>query len=337
MSEENNEQPSQELAKEVVIDGVVYFFMPIDVAIKYSDKIKSGFFIPLSEEKRVRIEFGEDDLKGKMVNYKEKGLANILFAKEDYFLFLSSIKRGLTGFFMKDDELASKTLSQQQILMLVSKAVKYIGLDDELVAAGEENANKVLNWVKTAPSINQYFKPFITTNQDEHLKNLFVGFIGIGLVRALSWPPQIYEKIMQAALFGDFTLSDKDIMQVILANGDRSKWSKSYHIHPTEATRLLGRLKNAFSREVLRAIEQHHELPDGSGFPNGLKGLSIDQMSAMLIVARHYVNKLIETNFAYDDRKGFIDEMLSVHFDFPNFQQPCKSLYIVMGIEVPQK
>lgn len=335
MAEEGNK--SKELAKEVTIDGVVYYFMPIDVAIKYSEKIKSGFYIPLSAEKRVRIEFGDDDIKGKMNKYKEKGLENILFATEDYYKFLQSIKRGLTGFFIKDEEMAAKALSQQQILLLVNKAVKYIGLDDGLVTISEEIANKVLNWVKTVPNIYQLFKPFIAQNQDEHLKNLFVGYIGIGLVRALGWPPPIYEKIFQAAIFGDITLTEKDYMDVIVANGDRSKWPKTFINHPTDAARIISRTKNAFSREVLRAIEQHHEYPDGSGFPSSLKGLSIDQMSAMLIVARHFVNQLVESDFAYDDRKKFIDQMLVEKFDSNNFSQPCKSLYLIMGIEVSQK
>lgn len=335
MSEENQE--SKELAREVTIDGVIYYFMPIDVAIKYSEKIKSGFFIPLSEEKRVRIEFGDDDLKNKMVTYKEKGLANILFATDDYYKFLQSIKRGLTGFFVKDDELASKTLSQQQILLLVNKAVKYIGIEESIVTAADEVANKVLNWVKTVPNINQFFKPFTQANQDEYLKNLMVAYVGIGLVKALNWPPAIHEKIFQAAIFGDITLTEKDFMEVIVANGDRKKWPKTYLNHPLEAARMISRTRNAMSREVLRAIEQHQEYPDGSGFPAGLKGLSIDQMSAMLIIARHFVNQLIESNFAYDDRKTFIDQMLSEKFDYPNFAQPCKSLYLIMGIEVPQK
>lgn len=318
--------------RQLEIDGVTYTYLPIDVAIKYGDKIKSGFFVPLNEKKRVRIEIEEDGLKEKLINYREKGLDNILFAEEDYDLFLKSIKRGLTGFFMKDDEGATQ-LSIKQILFLVRKSILYVGLEESVANHGEEQVEKFLAWIKTSSKLSPEFKSFIRENQDQFIINIFASYVGIALSEALNWPPHILEKIVQASLLGDICLKEEDYLALIVSNGDRSKWTENFKNHPTKMARVLKQSHSqTIAREVIRAIEQHQEFPDGTGFPAGLKGLSIDQLSAIIIVARTFTDALVESNFAYDDRKTFVSELLNKRFDYNNFKNPTKALYKIMGL-----
>ncbi len=326
--------------KQINIEGELYTFLPIDVAIKYSEKIRSGFYVPLNESKRVRIEFGEADLKGKLISYRDKGLENILFAENDYNLFLKAIKRGLTGFFFKEDE-NSKGLSLQQILFLVRKSIIYVGLEERYADLGEENVEKFFSWIKSAPKLQPSFKTFLRENQEQFIINIFASYVGIALAEQLNWPPHIGEKITQASLLGDICLTEQDYLACIAANGDRAKWTQNYKEHPVIMAKLLEKNHpHTISREVIRAVEQHQEFPDGSGFPMGLKGLSIDQLSAIIIVARTFTDAMVESDFAYDDRKVFVDSLLADKFDYINFKKTTKALYRVMGIEEeeePQK
>lgn len=319
--------------KQVNIDGELYIYLPIDVAIKYSEKINSGFFVPLNETKRVRIEFGVEDLKGKLLSYKDKGLENILFAEDDYNLFLKAIKRGLTGFFFKEDENA-KGLSLQQILFLVRKSIIYVGLEERYCDLGEDNVHKFFDWIKGSPKIAPQFKTFLKENQEQFIINVFASYVGIALAEQLNWPPHIAEKITQASLLGDICLTEEDLLASIAANGDRKKWTENYRNHPVTISKQLQKNhSHTISREVIRAVEQHQELPDGSGFPHGLKGLSIDQLSAIIIVARNFTDAMVESDFAYDNRKDFVDQLLAEKFDYSNFKNPTKALYRVMGVE----
>ncbi len=49
-------------------------------------------------------------------------------------------------------------------------------------------------------------------------------------------------------------------------------------------------------------IQQHHEWPDGSGFPRGLRGEKIDLLAAIMIVAEdftlHFIDRLGKVNLA---------------------------------------
>lgn len=328
------DQTSTQLTRKIDIEGVPYFYMPIDVAIKYAEKISSGFFVPLNEKKRVRIEFGEGDLVGKMNSYRDKGLEYILLAQDDYYSFLKAIKSGLIGFFLKDDENSGKSLGFEQCLSLVKKAGKYIGLDEMLIDESEEMIIKVYKRVKNNQSIYMHVKPFILRNQDEFLKNTLISYIGVGMVTSLDWPPALKEKVIQTCLLCDIFLKEKDYLQLIVAQGNPSQWTKNYFNHPQETAKFLQQKQSLIGREVVRAVEQHHELPDGTGFPLGVGGGSIEPLSAIVIVARAFIDKLVESDFSYDNRRDFIDNMLEEHFsDSAKFNQACKALYILTGLE----
>ena len=147
------------LAQAITIDGVVFFHMPINVAIKYAEKITSGFFVPLSETKRVRIHPEDDDIKSKMEGYKEKGLESILLAEEDYYEFVKKIKHGLIGFFLNDQD-DIKQLDLQQMLGLVKRVTLYIGLAPENVELGEEIVRSIFQKIKTVSVIAEPLREF---------------------------------------------------------------------------------------------------------------------------------------------------------------------------------
>lgn len=334
--EKESEEEQSTLMKQVLIEGVLYYFMPIPVAIKYADKIQSGFFIPLSETKRVRIQFGDSDLDEKLSNYQEKGLESILLAEEDYYNFLKAIKGNLISFFLKSESSEVRTLNMAQMYILIRKAVTYIGLNEEDILESEDITKKVIENIKGISKVYGPLRVFIKDNQDEFLKNMLVAYSGIALANALGWKtPGIKDKIVQICLFSDITLTSADYFNIIIADGNKSKLSKNVMSHPLDAARIVSTTKNAFGREVIQAIEQHHELPCGSGYPKKIKGLAINQLSALQIVSRTFIDTLVISNFSYDDRKEFILSMVS-KFNFPNFAQPCKALFLIMDIE-PEK
>lgn len=333
MGQEAQREEKTGLASEVVIDGVTYFNMPIDVAIKYAGKINSGFFVPLSESKRVRIEHGDPDLRGVLDNYKNKGLSNLLFADQDYYAFLRSIKKGLTGFFAKDDpEFEGKTLALTQVFHLMKKAVGFVGIPQEIIEKGEETNRQILTKLRTIPVLYNQYKQFMTDCQDEFLKNMFVGYVCCGLIDALNWnTPGIKEKMIQACLFGDITLSEKDYLAILMCQENSGKLPKHIRNHPLEALKVLRKTKNLVSPETMTIIEQHQELPDGSGYPAGLNARQINQLAAVNIVARAFVNRLIESDFSYDNRESLIEEICK-DFDYPNFGPAARGLRGVLGL-----
>lgn len=321
-----------EIARQVIIDGITYFHMPIKVAIKYSRHIKSEFFVPLSATKRVKIQHGDSEFKVKLENYQMKGLEQIIFAEDDYYDFLKTIKNGLVGFFLKDQEGSKKNLDISQIMNLVKKAETFIGLDKGGTDNRVDLTLSSLKWLKQSPVLRPLINAFQKNNQDEFFKNILIGHICVSIIEKLGWTtPQIKEKAIQAVILSDVTLTEKDIAHMILSQGVRKQYTPKIINHPKEAAELLLKSKGVLAREVIRAIEQHHEHPNGSGYPLGIKDLSIDRLSALVIVARAFIDRLVDTEFDYDNREKFITD-ISSSFVAPNFTNICKGLNEALGI-----
>jgi hypothetical protein len=307
--------------------------MPINVAIKYSRHIKSEFFVPLSPEKRVKIQHGDSEFKLKLEKYKEKGLGQIIFAEEDYFDLLKSIKNGLVAFFLKDKHGSNKNLDIHQIMNLVKKAETFIGVDKVGTEERIDLTLRSLKWLKQSPVLRPLINVFQKDNQDEFFKNILIGHICVAIIEKLGWTtPQIKEKAIQAVILSDITLSEKDIAHMILSQGVRKQYTPKILNHPKESAELLLKSKGTVAREVARAIEQHHEHPNGSGYPLGVKNLTIDRLSAVVIVARVFIDTLVDSEFAYDDRKKFITD-ISGSFLASNFITTCKGLNEALGIK----
>jgi HD-GYP domain-containing protein (c-di-GMP phosphodiesterase class II) len=55
--------------------------------------------------------------------------------------------------------------------------------------------------------------------------------------------------------------------------------------HPTDGARIVGDL---CPREIVEAVQYHHELFDGSGYPDGLEGEQIPLIARIVGVADFY-------------------------------------------------
>ena len=66
------------------------------------------------------------------------------------------------------------------------------------------------------------------------------------------------------------------------------EWEQHVHTHPSQGVALLAR--SGLSDDCLRAIAEHHERWDGSGYPRGLRGEAISREARILAVADSYVS-----------------------------------------------
>ena len=108
-------------------------------------------------------------------------------------------------------------------------------------------------------------------------------------------------------------------------------------MHPQDSCRKLMESKsNLFDHEVLSIIEQHHESPDGQGFPKGLSSSQILKLPAFCILASSLMKKLIEEDFNPDKKEKIINE-LSTKFCKGHFQQAMDALKSALRVNIPDQ
>lgn len=133
-----------------------------------------------------------------------------------------------------------------------------------------------------------------------------------------------------AALFHDIGLQNDELAKIKTLDELDSKADQftEYEVsqfmdHPMAGAQLVMRLSKD-NAEAEQAILQHHERPNGSGFPRKLKARYISPTAALFMVAHDFVAELMEKQDQFD-AVAFHKQLKEVYFA-PNFRGILKAL-----------
>lgn len=158
--------------------------------------------------------------------------------------------------------------------------------------------------------------------------SLMVAILSTALVKGLAWDLKtLREKFVVAALFHDLTLTNQVAMidlypdkLVTLSRADQ----KTYHDHPQKVAHFLS-YSLSFSKDSENIILEHHERPDGTGFPRRLDASHIHSLSAVFIVAHEIIKEMYLSNFDPNAIGHIVRKVTSTHYQ-GNFAQLAKIL-----------
>ncbi|MEG3641224.1 HD-GYP domain-containing protein [Magnetococcus sp. PR-3] len=118
-----------------------------------------------------------------------------------------------------------------------------------------------------------------------HSVNVSILAMGLGMMRKLS--PQEVQQLGVAGLLHDigkrFISMDQSTTQV----SSDPAWYESSPSHVKEGIQFCA-LSTELEDQVIRIIHEHHELLDGTGFPNQLQGDDIHPLSQILGLIEHF-------------------------------------------------
>lgn len=322
---------TRRLASNIKIEGETFISFPIDVAIEYSSNICSGFYLPLGPSKRIKIEH-EAGLEEKLTAYKEKGLKNILFSEPDYQTLMSRVKTGLSMFFFKDMH-DKKLASESQMLECTHIAVSKLGISTSYFSKCDPLMVQTINWIKSSSHLAPIYKQFINDCPEQFVFQMVRSYLSIALADALELPKHLAEKFIQINLLSDLMLKREDFDAFYMNREHPDHWSPNYKNHPKEMVKLLERYhSNTIPKEVLKAIDQHEENPDGTGFPYAMDPAAFDKMVSIVITARLFVQHLITNEYSYQDRKRFLDDFVQEKLSSPFFKNKVQALYTILEL-----
>lgn len=115
------------------------------------------------------------------------------------------------------------------------------------------------------------------------------------------------KKISTASFFHDFSLLETadPFMEMKLSEITDGVLLNKIRNHPIESAKYLPKCEELFE-ETKKIILEHHELPDGSGYPNNLKASQISIYACLFIISEQIVFCLIRNNFCKDRLKDFL-------------------------------
>ncbi len=190
---------------------------------------------------------------------------------------------------------AAHTLAiDHQVIM---DAGKSFGWSPATVQMASENIRQVSKLLERNPDFREVAKRLASERQSRlSTLSVLLAVACTGILEELGWTSEVFrQKITFACLLHDMDL-DEDLlstMMTVLSEGDMKDFSQDPSLqrifeHPMKTADAI--LKwNFCPPEVDVIIRQHHERPDGSGFPLGLTADQIHPLAALLILAEDMI------------------------------------------------
>lgn len=179
----------------------------------------------------------------------------------------------------------------------------------------------------------------------DDLKNLIEGFRGgddyfydhsflttvicCDILRKMNWyNEERMEVLGLAALFHDITLTNPVLAKIThKSDPDLEKFSekevKKYFRHPLDAFELVLEYPK-IPAKVGEVICQHHESPEGDGFPAALRPSNIDPLSAVFIIAHDFVAAMEKVQYDEEMLDDVVNKMKAKYLVSP-FKEPLKA------------
>lgn len=173
-----------------------------------------------------------------------------------------------------------------KVLYLVSESLlerTFREPDERAIDNARAFVRDTVRYLGGMPDLHRKFLRLMDHDFTTYLHSNNVFFLTAGFSFHLGLPVDRIEGLALAALFHD--LGKERVRQEILQKPgklDPQEWEEMKR-HPLWSVQLL-REAGFQDQAVLEAVEQHHESPDGSGYPRGLKGEEIGLPSRILKV-----------------------------------------------------
>jgi len=286
-------------------------------------------------EKFVRLNFAEEPYKEILEKLQKKSVDHVYITDKDFSYILDQFNESLLNGNIAEDtfneEIRANTADT--LFNMSREFIKHHGVSAELVGSMTEASQTIQTLIKKADGLSAFLRKFEKDCSEEFLKINVTTFLTTAVINQFPWKSQqIIEKTMLAAMFCDITLSPKDFSEIVNYEAMGGELSIELKRHPLAAINLLAHKLDTIPQETLTIIEQHHEKPDGSGFPNGIDISRFNQLSAIFIVCQRFADELFAHEFNTARHYDSI-QLLRDNFQGAVFSRALDALVEVVAVD----
>lgn len=256
-------------------------------------------YLRLSESKYVKIfeanTIGFDQI---IEQYTVKGVRNFYLDEDDFFFYLDSLK---VRFSSKSEDPHENQSLQISLVEAIQEKVKALGVGQDIVSEVNLVTNRLFDEIENSGRIVYEKIQHLKESRHFYEHCLLITYLAPAIARELGFFSRgIVEKIVYAAIFHDIAFNEDDhhlakYFDAQEINTLRWQDIKKIKNHPFEAQGIVSSLKFT-PPDVEMIILGHHERPDGTGFPKGLRGEQVPLIACLFIVVEDFVSKYYTSN-----------------------------------------
>lgn len=271
------------------------------------NKTEVPIYLKLSNKKFVKLfheqsKFGPEEVD----RYLKRGVDYLYIARSDYDEF--KVTLGSTPFLSQiegDDMDLSPSGKWSRTQAVFSALLVNYGIDKEVLDKGFLIIEGIRKKVEIDPDLKSLVGLVKNSENFYSDHGLLTALLCEMLTDKLEWgSKENLEKLVLAAVFHDVTL-DPDIANIMesldmdMISSLSKEEQDQYFSHSKDISDLLNENESVHS-EVATIVYEHHERPDGTGFPKGSTSKDIHPLSAVFILVHDFVEQLYVQDFDKD-------------------------------------
>lgn len=295
-----------------------YCQVRLDTLLMAGNQFEFEIFLRLSDAKYVKVVSRGDVFDGeKYSHFLGKGIKHLYIPKNEFIQYLGAMANCLHSLAANDAVQLSEALSAStKIYESLRAGMSSIGITPETQRIMKLTVNLAARSIEKNPKLHDLFLA-LSQNQDcfQAWHSIALCYVSCKLSSLMTWDSQnTHYKLALAGMLHDVALrrpewalfeNESDLTKA----GLNEEELLAYRRHPILAGELAKQLDD-FPGDVDYIIAQHHELPDGSGFPAGVNHTKISPLSSLFIVSHDICHRLYEEgpNFDFAKFLGEFDE-----------------------------
>jgi len=293
--------------------------------LRIFSKLSYDLYLKISDEKFIQVaKQGNDDLNSIIDHYKAKGIDHLYLKEFDYTRYLETAKEIIMASTEDQRNKRDQKVTTVQIFdfafQISREQLSTIGvtrIQEEIVHSAMAN---LIEEIKEDKKLFSMVKDFFDTKNYMSEHSLLIIYLSSMILKKMGWSnEQTLTQVIYAGFFHDIFIPE-DLARVQDINLLTTQTHKDKVLqHISNAAKLLESIKG-LNNDAHRMIKEHHEKPDGTGFPHGLKANQLPPLSCVFITAHYIVDYLYDNEFETKNLTTFIQDMQDV-WDQGNFKR----------------
>jgi response regulator RpfG family c-di-GMP phosphodiesterase len=292
---------------------------------KYLD-VKANVYVRLGDRKYVKILSETDTLNADIIEkYELRGKEFLYLERSAYEEFISKAHDRISQQIEHSHNEGMLNVSED-VLDYVHEGIRNFGIQEDQIQLVKKCVKKCVRELGLNPSLKYYLGTYL--ENEDYLVYHSILALHLSYMMAMKvnyFDDWILEKLTYASILHDIMLPDSKLSAIMDRNTDSFESLTNHEKkivvqHPSRASQLITSL-DFLPREISNIVHEHHERPDGSGFPRGLTADKIAPLSCLFIIALQGADYFFHLGFEKEHVELFINH-LDKHFDEGNFRLP---------------
>ncbi len=281
-----------------VTDEDQYILIPILQILKNPDFFSSSSAFILVAGKYIKLNHAGDSYTAIFNSLLVKGATHVFFKTAEIEDLLNSYQKKMseaTNDFPDEIYRELQVKEVETAMLLAQSFILNSGLSPEIKSMIDSSNRRIQNVFKDSADIKALLSEFKKSCSSQFYKMSFTNYVCSLVLSHFPWKLSLFlDKLMLASTLCDLCLTSQDFEDLKVYQEGKGPLTDKVKNHPNEVIEVIKADLPLITLETINIIKQHHELPDGKGFPTGINHTRISQLSTIFIISQAFVELVCE-------------------------------------------